>query len=340
VLLGVLYDFPQGDGGATFEDALRLGLTESADRRDREVELVPRAAEGLPGGSEASLRATFRELDDAGVLAVIGPSISDNGYVIRDLALEAGIPCINYTGGELTRNEWMFHYQVGGLEEEPPVIAAHVADRGFKSVAVLHDHSQVGRRYAEFFAAAASRHDVDITGTASISALAEDLTPVIDRLRPAAPDAIVYLGLGVAARAVSVALEKLGWDAPVVANSALMFGYTRKDWRPGWEGWVYVDTISDDNQVRRALKEVAPRTAAGPVGVAAYDIGRLVGEALVRCDHLTRAGLRYALERVKQMPAASGLDGTTMGFGCYDHAALKGHYLVLRAWRDGRSTQV
>jgi len=29
-----------------------------------------------------------------------------------------------------------------------------------------------------------------------------------------------------------------------------------------------------------------------------------------------------------------------MGFGYYDHAALKGHYLVLREWRDGRSVQV
>ena len=29
-----------------------------------------------------------------------------------------------------------------------------------------------------------------------------------------------------------------------------------------------------------------------------------------------------------------------MGFGTWEHAALKGHYLVLREWRDGRSMQV
>jgi len=29
-----------------------------------------------------------------------------------------------------------------------------------------------------------------------------------------------------------------------------------------------------------------------------------------------------------------------MGFGYYDHAALKGEYLVLREWRDGRTVQV
>jgi hypothetical protein len=118
-----------------------------------------------------------------------------------------------------------------------------------------------------------------------------------------------------------------------------MFGYGRRDWRAEWEGWVYVDTVSDDNPVRKALRERSRPTAAGPIGVAAYDIGRLLGEGLARTDHLTRTGLLEGLERVKRLPAASGLPGTTMGFGPWDHAALKGDYLVLREWRDGHTTQ-
>jgi len=127
---------------------------------------------------------------------------------------------------------------------------------------------------------------------------------------------------------------------PVLANSALMFGYARPDWRDGYRGWEYLDTIADDNDVRVALALRSPRAAAGPIGCAAYDIGRLVGEAIARSDHLTRAGLAEGLRRVKHLPAASGHPGTLMGFGHYDHAALKGHYLVLREWRDGRSVQV
>jgi branched-chain amino acid transport system substrate-binding protein len=98
--------------------------------------------------------------------------------------------------------------------------------------------------------------------------------------------------------------------------------------------------VSDGNTERQALRERSPRSAAGPVGVAAYDIGRLLGAALVRCHHLTRGGLRDALERVKQLPAASGVEGTTMGFGRYDHGALKGRYLVLRTWQDGRTVEL
>jgi hypothetical protein len=119
-----------------------------------------------------------------------------------------------------------------------------------------------------------------------------------------------------------------------------MFGYARPEWRDAWEGWVYVDNLSDDNRVRAALRERSKRAAAGPIGVAAYDLGRLVGEAVARSAHLTREGVKEGFERVKRLPAASGTDGTIMGFGAWDHAALKGTYLVLRRWQGGRSVQV
>jgi branched-chain amino acid transport system substrate-binding protein len=342
ILVGVLYDFPQADAGALFEEAVGLGLAAVAasGRLDRPVELVARQARGLPAGTAHDVERTFAELVDTGVLAVLGPSISDNGLIVSPLADRAEVPCINYTGGEHTRSTFMFHYQVGSLEEEPPVLVHHLRRLGHGSVAVAHDHSPVGRRYAEFFAEACASAGVDITSSAAVSPLAEDLTPTVRRLRSSGPDALVYLGLGVAARAVALGVRAEDWKVPVLSNSALMFGYARKDWRSDWEDWVYVDSVSDDNGVRGHLRQLAPKIAAGPIGLAAYDMGRLVGEALARAAHLTRDGVRDGLERVKQLPAASGMDGTTMGFGQFDHGALKGRYLVLRQWHDGKSVQV
>ena len=42
LLAGILYDFPQHDAGASFEEAVRQGLGEV--ELDRPVELVPRQA--------------------------------------------------------------------------------------------------------------------------------------------------------------------------------------------------------------------------------------------------------------------------------------------------------
>jgi ABC-type branched-subunit amino acid transport system substrate-binding protein len=338
----VLFDFPQIDGGAAVEEAIRLGVdtVASTGRIDRPVELVSRHSRGLPAGTAHDIETSFGELVDHGVLAVVGPSISDNGLIVGPLADAAGVPCVNYTGGERTRGDYMFHYPVGSLEEEPAVLVEHLVRRGISSVAAVHDRSPVGRRYAEFLAEACASAGIDITGSVAISPLADDVSGAIRRLRAGEPGGLVYLGLGVAARGVALAVEAERWRVPVVANSSLMFGYTHRDWRGGWEGWVYVDGVSDENVARARLAERSPRTARGPVGVAAYDIGRMLGEAVARTDHLTRHGIKDGLERVKRLPAATGMEGTIMGFGHWDRAALKGRYLVLRRWEGGKSVQV
>src|SRR5579885_2397059 len=186
-LVGVLYDFPQADGGTLVEEALRLGLGAVRRRFDRPVEFLSVHARGLPSGSAHEIEQGFLELAAAGLLAVSGPSISDNALVIRPLTDRHEVPAINYSGGERTRGHWMFHYQVGSLAEEPVVLAAHIAARGLTSVAVAHDHSAVGRGYTEAFAEACSARGVELLASAPVSALSEDLTPVVRRLRSSDP---------------------------------------------------------------------------------------------------------------------------------------------------------
>jgi branched-chain amino acid transport system substrate-binding protein len=340
IRVGLFYDFPQGDG--TFVEALQIGLDEVAGtgRLDRPFEFVPRDVRGLPAGSEREVAHGFEALAAEGVSLIVGPAISDNALIVAPLCDRAEIPAINYTGGERTRSQWMFHYQVGSLEDEPPVLAARMLERGFTRAAVLYDQSPVGRRYADTFDAARARLGLEVTASSSISPLAEDADSLLARLRESNPDVLVYFGLGMASRAVSLARASLAWDVPVLANSALMFGYARPDWRDGYAGWEYLDNIADDNRMRESLRARSPRAAGGPIGCAAYDMGRLIGEAVARAEHLTRAGIADGLRRVKYLPATSGHDGTLMGFGTWDHAALKGHYLVLREWKEGRSVQV
>lgn len=330
--IGLLFDFPQADGGEFLETAVRLGL---GDGDGPPVEIVRELAQGLPGGSAVEVVAAFDRLVDAGCVAIVGPSISDNCLIARDLADAGRIPCINYSGGAFTRGEWMFHYQVGSLEDEPVVLARHLVGRGLTSVAVLHDRSAVGEGYLAHLP-----RTLDVTSRFAIDPLAEDAFDEVRRARAGGPAALVYLGLGVVARTVALAVADIGWDVPVVCNSALMFGYGRRDWRAGWDGWTYVDTVADDNAERVALAARSKATAAGPIGVAGYDIGRILREALAWAPEVTRHGLREGLEHVKWLPAASGHDGTLMSFGAWDHGALKGEYLVLRAWRDGRTVQV
>src|SRR5256886_14008436 len=125
----------------------------------------------------------------------------------------------------------MFNHQTGTDEEDPPILARGLAQRGLLSAAVIHDHSPVGAAYARYFEDARALEGIETTGVAAISPLAEDLHSVVARLREAGPDALVYLGLGVASRAVAVGLDDLDWVVPVAANYPLIVGYAPPEGR-------------------------------------------------------------------------------------------------------------
>jgi branched-chain amino acid transport system substrate-binding protein len=340
LLIGVLHDHSLPDQDASFERSASVGIALVGERLDRPIEFRHVHAAGLPRGSANAVVTAFEHLVSTGVLAVIGPAITDNGLVVRDLADAAEIPCINYTGSEQTRSQWMFQYQIGSLEEEPNVLARHLSGRGLTRIALVYDRSTIGSRYASFFEDACPAFGVELAGRIGVSPVTEDLGAAVESLRATGADALIYLGLGLSAYPLARALAASGWSPPVVANSALMFGYANADWAKAWNGWTYCDSVSGGNEVLAALQQALGAAMPGPGPPGQHDLGRLVAEAAARADQLTRAGLREGLERIKMLPSATGCAGTTMGFGQWDRAALKGEYLVLRRWDDGISREL
>ncbi len=310
--IGILHDFPTTDGGVAFERTVRLGMQPVIDsgRLDDQVEIVHATGLGLPlpDGSAVAVERAFQELVDGGVVAILGPAISDNALVVRPLADAARIPTINYTGSDETRSEYCFQYQIGSLEDEPSFLAANLASRGYRHVALERDRSYVGRRMAGFFEHASAVAELSLTSRDNA-------------------DAIVSLGMWDTARALATERP----SQPVVANSALIYGYHDPQAAREWEGWAYPDTVSEANPIYASLGDV------GPGAAGQYDMGRLIGEALARARVASSRGMLDGLEQVKAIPAASGEPGTLMGFGRSDRGALKGRYLVVRQWRDGRS---
>jgi branched-chain amino acid transport system substrate-binding protein len=339
ISVGILRDHVQA-GGESFARIVRLAFEDvrATGRLACEIELIEEQADGLPRGSAASVEAAFRRLAARDVAVIIGPAITDNGLVVRDLADAVELPCINWTGGEQTRGDWMFHYQVGSLEEEPAFLALHVVQSGLRRIALVDDDSIVGRRYVEFFAEAAARFGIEVARQLDRG----DLPELVARMRAGQPQAVVYLGLWDLAHALAVALAAVGWRPPVFANSALMYAHATPDWRREWDGWRYVDAYSDRNPIlQEVMVRLGPEQGSAPVTVAAaYDMGRLVAEGIASAPEPTRAGIKAGFERLKLIPAALGAVGTTMGFGRWERAALKGRYLVLREWRGGVSVEV
>jgi ABC-type branched-subunit amino acid transport system substrate-binding protein len=342
MVVGVLAELD--GGGAAIVNVARRAVDEAAaaGRLNRPVEFVLETVNGLPRGTAAAVEQGFANLEAKGVLFVLGPAITDNALLICDLADQAKLACLNWAGNDQARSEWMFHYQIGSLEEEPYLLARYLATRGIRRIALVQDRSPIGDRLAAFFDAASDREGIELTVRVLVSTVAEDVSAVVPVMRRAEPEAVVYLGLGDAARALGLALATTDWRPEVVAGSALMFGYANPEWRHDWEGWTYADAWSEDNPVLAELRasEFGGESEEPPILLAGgYDMGRLLAEALAGARPLSRRGVKEALERVKCLPAALGTPDTTMSFGHWDRAALKGGFLVLRRWHNGASVR-
>jgi ABC-type branched-subunit amino acid transport system substrate-binding protein len=335
VRVGVLHDHPRPDGGATFEWAVRLGVAEveATGRLPASIVLMHEPAQD-------DIAAAFARLVDHGVLAILGPAITDGALVVRPLVDEAGIPSINYAGNDQARSAWLFQFQIGSLEDEPALLVDHLVRERLGRVVLVQDTSRVGNRMAAFFREAAATR-CELVARLRLEPDGGGVAQAVGAARRARPDTLAFVGFWRAAHALAVEMKARDWTVHAVANSALMYGHADPAWARDWDGWTYVDTFSEANPRFAALSRTAAAAGrtVGPGEAGAYDMGRLLAEGIARAPELTRAGIRAGLERVKALPAASGRAGTLMGFGNWDRGALKGPYLVLREWRAGRSVE-
>lgn len=337
--VGVLHDFPRPDAGASFEWAVRLGMgeVEATGRLPAPVTFVHAPAHG----GDHPMEPAFARLVEQGVLAILGPALTDGALAVRPLADDAGVPCLNYAGNDQARSAYLFHFQIGSLEDEPSLLVDDLVRRRLARMALIQDTSSVGQRMAAFFADAAAAAGCEVAAHVLVEPDGSGTAAALATARRASPDALGFVGFWQAARALACEMRAQGWSVPVVANSALMYGHADPAWARDWEGWTYADTFSEANPrfARLARTVAAAGRAVGPGEAGAYDMGRLLAEGIARAPELTRSGIRAGLERVKALPAATGRAGTLMGFGNWDRGALKGPYLVLREWRAGRSVE-
>jgi branched-chain amino acid transport system substrate-binding protein len=344
--IGLLHDYPPNDGGKAFERVVMMAF-EAVNGDGRlpgtpEFVHVPALGLPLPGGTAHSVEQAWAKIEAEGVLAVLGPAITDNAIIAAELADRDRLSAINYAGSHEGRSNYMFHFQLGSLEEEPSFLLDHLKTQGVRRVALIQDTTHIGHSMTAYFERACGALGIELTAHATINPDGSGAERAITSVQRAEPEGIAFLGLWDAAHEVALARTAAKWDVPVVGNSALIYGHVDAQWANDWEGWVYPDTFAETNPYYAALAEKvgAEGIMAGSAAAAHYDMGVLLAEGFVRAPHLTRSGVHAGLERVKALPAATGHPDTLMGFGIWERSALKGHYLVVRAWRGGKTVLV
>lgn len=345
-LIGHLYDIDGGVPDAQLEPIrMRFDEAYAAGEIDRPVELVLDGGHGLPSGSAHHVQSAYQRLSDRGVLAIIGPAITDNAVAVMPQIEVEQLPTINYSGSGHSRSKYGFHYQIGALYDEGALIAAAVAATGLRDVAVIRDRSPIGDQYWTSFGEAAPRHGLVVRSEQLVSPIADSLTAEVERAARTGADAFVYLGFGGILPVLWETRVRHGWTVPMFTNTGGLHWYRfADDVRRSGAGTIYVDMWDERNTVTTAfcdaLEARCGTRPVGPLAPAMYDIATLLVHGLRHATVHTRQGLLEGLERVRQLPAALGGAGTVMGFGSWERAALKGpDYLLMRVMGERTTTR-
>jgi ABC-type branched-subunit amino acid transport system substrate-binding protein len=339
-----------GDGNefaGTLGDAIRFRFEEAMESGevDRPIELIVHSGRGLPHGTAQAVCDAWTRLADDGALVIIGPGITDNCIAVTPLFEARGVPTINFPGTVRSRGQYGFHYQIGSLYDDGPLIARAMERRDLRDVAVIRDRSPIGAEFFESFEEQCERSGLTISQDLKCSPVADDLADEVRRAAAGEPDALVYLGFGAVLLDLSRALTAQGWDPPRFTTSAGMHFYAKNDdERREMSGWVYVDQTDEDNVTfRDMLDRYEARTGTRPftsMTAGMYDMATLAVLGIRYADVQTPEGVMQGLERIHQVPAALGGEGTVQGFGPWERTALKGRdYLVLREMRGVESVK-
>ncbi|MGX7680056.1 ABC transporter substrate-binding protein [Jatrophihabitans sp. DSM 45814] len=326
---------------------LRMRFDEAVEsgELDRPVELVVRTGKGLPQGTAKAVQDAWIELADEGCLLILGPGITDNCIAVTPLFEARGVATINFPGTTHSRGRYGFHYQIGALYWDGPLVARAIAAAGLSEVAVIRDRSPIGDEYFDYFSVECERVGIAITSDTKCSPIAEDLSAPVARAQAANPDALVYLGFGGVLLDLSRALTAAGWLPPRFTTTAGMHIYSKSPTeKDEMSGWVYVDQVDEDNEVYVAMQDRYEKRFGtrpfSPISAGIYDMATLAVLGLRNATVHTTEGVVEGLERIHQEPAALGGRGTVQGFGPWERTALKGQdYLVLREMTGQTTTR-
>lgn len=336
IRVGWICDWPEPP--AQHAEIMRYAYDQAHDNGviDRPIEIVIRGAHGLPRGSAGAVLNAWKELAAEGCLAIYGPQKSENALQLGEyIEAEGHVPTITICGTERFYGEWCFGVTNGALIEEPYLMANFLGAQNLRKVAVVVEKTQTGRDYLGAFQIAAEREKLSLIGLEFISQVETEMSGLVERLKAAQPDAVVYLGYGYPLIRLNAEMYATGWTPPRVANTAILTALSEPGGLANVKGWVGVDQYDEENEVAAEFLDgfeakMGYRPANG-VAMFIYDTAHLIAHGIGLADNLSPRGVRDGLERVKWLPAVTGANGSMLNLGRYQHKAWFGpQYIVMR----------
>lgn len=223
-------------------------------------------------------------------------------------------------------------------------------DRGMKRIAILYDPNAYGRYFRDRLRALAAENGYEVAGEEAVEqTLPTDLTPQMQRLKDARPDAIVMALYPPQAKRVMEAKVRLDWKNVRMVSTGPLTDEEYLNVPGGYaEGTLGLCYYPDPNQsdapgviaYRRLMARYFPDEKLNRYSLYGYAFGQMVAEGLRRAGpDPTRERFIDAMESIKNWDSGGILPPVTFsktnhhaqqaGFVC---ELQQDHFVALGGW--------
>lgn len=272
--------------------------------------------EDSAGNAEQAINAMTRLVEEVGVVAVIGPTLSTEAFSADPIAQENGTPVIgvsNTATGITDMGEFVFRDSLPESSVIPGTIRQAVEILGIERVGILYgnDDDFTISGY-DVFSSALEANGVEVVGEETFAVGDVDFSAQMTNLLSQNPDALVVSALFAEGVEIILQAREFGFDGPIIGGNGFNSPAVAQDAGDAAEGVMigaawHIDNPSPISQGFVERYTEAYGTAPNQFDAQAYTGAWLVATAIRCADSVDRSEVRDALASITDFDSPLGL---------------------------------
>ena len=273
-----------------------------------------------PGSVVTQVTNVFQQdANNKKVLAIIGPTLSNEAKVADPVAQSLGVPVVatsNTAPGIPQIGSYIFRMGLGEAAVIPPTMKVALKNLHFKTAALIYGNDNAFTQSdGAIFTAVAKKLGVKLVDTETYASGDKDFSTQLTKIKSAKPDVILCGALVKEAVPILVQARQLGITARVIGgngfNTPAVITGAGKAAEGAIEGtaWFANSTTPQNVAFVKAYK-AAYGKSPDQLAAQAYDAVNIVAAAAKKANTTSdRNALRAALAGLKDVPVVTGSNG-------------------------------
>lgn len=271
--------------------------------------------EDTAGDKEQAISVFEKLINQDGVVAILGPTLSNSAFAADPIAQEAGVPVIgssNTATGITEMGEFVFRTSLPESAVIPNTLQVVADARGMQDVAVMYGNDdQFTQSGYEVFASSLEELGTNVVTTETFAKGDADFNAQLTKIKSLAPPAIIASALAEEAANIMSQARQQDIDAYFIGGNGFNSPKLAEIAGDAAEGAIsgaawFIGNPTPENQTFVEAYRAEFGTDPDQFAAQAYTAAWVLGEAIKNANSTDPAAIRDALAAIQNFPTPLG----------------------------------